>query len=190
MRFIVALILLSCSNFIGNGQNAGLVVQTGLTMGYPKDGAILSNGAANYGLMVGADARILDGGMYFIIGGQYHALSLTPNKSPEFFNNNNWRVVMGRFGVGFSVAQLNSNTWLRSKILCSMNFNIDYPTGALNIPDYTTMNDTFLGLTTGIGLTKGIYDLDLEYQYGLVNAYYEKPKTKFDFWTLMIGINF
>lgn len=190
MRLIVALLLMMCTYLGGYAQNPGVVIQTGLSMGYPKDGAILQKGAANYGVMVGADARILDGGLYFLIGGQYHALSIATSKSPEFFSNNNWRVMMGRFGVGFSLAQLNSNTWLRSKILCSLNFNLDTPEGALNIPDYTAVNDTFLGLTTGIGITKGIWDLDLEYQYGLVNAYFGKPDTKFDFWTLMFGINF
>lgn len=190
MKYLFSLILLVFVAFGISAQNAGVVVQTGLSMGYAKDVNIIQRGAANYGVMFGADARILDGGLQFLVGVQYHAISLQASKAPKFFSNNDWRVVMGRFGIGFSLYQLDNGALLRSKLLASINFNNSAPDGALNIPGYKDLNESFIGLTTGLGITKGAYDIDLEYQYGLLNAYFEKPKTVFDFWTLMVGFNF
>lgn len=65
-------------------QTQGLVIQTGLTSGFSKDNNVTKSGEAHYGWMVGADARILEGGMYFIIGGQYHQTSLISTKRQIF----------------------------------------------------------------------------------------------------------
>ena len=42
--------------------------------------------------MFGADARILDGGLQFLVGVQYHAISLQAAKAPKFFSNNDWEL--------------------------------------------------------------------------------------------------
>ncbi|MBL0098864.1 MAG: hypothetical protein IPP49_01465 [Saprospiraceae bacterium] len=72
-------------------QAPGLVVQTGLTAAYSKDGNVTKANQGHYGWMVGADARILDGDLYFIVGGQYHQTSLASTASPSFFSKNDFK---------------------------------------------------------------------------------------------------
>lgn len=191
MKFIypVIFILLAFSLDL-NAQSPGLVVQTGVSTAYAKDGNITFKNQAHYGYFIGADARILEGNMYFIIGGQYHATSLNSTSDPEFFKNNNWKILMGRLGLGFNLIKFSDNFALRSKLLGSINFNVDSPKNALNMPNYDKLNDSFLGATTGLGVTIGFIDIDLDFQYGFINAYTEQPKSTFDFWTLGVGVHF
>lgn len=171
-------------------QSPGLVIQTGLTTAYAKDFNITNNKGMHFGWMVGADGRLLDGDLYFIIGGQFHKTSLRSSTTPDFFKNNDWTLIHGRCGIGFNIFRINEKMSLRSKVLGSVNFLFDAPANALNIPGYTKLNDSFLGAATGIGITLGSIDLDLEFQYGIINAYNEQPKSTFDIWTLMAGFHF
>jgi len=192
MKYIHSLLLtifLFSSTLIG-AQSPGLVVQAGLSTAYAKDGNITNKNQGHYGYFIGADARILEGGMYFIIGGQYHATSLTSTSDPEFFKNNDWKILMTRLGLGFNLVQFSDKLTLRSKLLGSINFNLDAPKDALNIPNYEDLNDSFLGATTGLGVTIGFIDIDLDFQYGFINAYTKQPKSTFDFWTLGVGAHF
>jgi len=172
------------------GQAPGLVIQGGVSTMYAKDNNITKSNQAHYGYVVGADARLLDGDMYFIIGGQYHATSLASTSAPNFFTGNDWKILMGRMGLGFNILTFGNNIALRSKLLASINFTLDSPKGGLNIPDYMLVNDSSLGATTGIGITLGAIDVDLEYQYGFINAYNKQPKSTFDIWTLVAGFHF
>lgn len=173
-----------------SGQAPGLVVQGGLITMYSKDPVITKDGEAHFGWMVGADARILDGGMYFIVGAQYLNTSLRSSANPEFTRKRDWKMINGRCGLGFNILRLSEKSAIRSKILGSINFNLDAPSGALGIDGYKTLNDSFLSAVTGLGVTLGIFDIDLEYQYGILNAYNLQPKSKFDGLTLMAGFHF
>lgn len=171
-------------------QAPGLVIQSGLSMLYSKDTNITLPNQAHYGYMIGADARLLDGDLYFIIGGQYHSTSLASTGSPSFFSGHDWKIMMTRMGVGFNVLRLTEKLSIRSKALISINFTLDSPSGGLNIPNYEKVNDSFLGIGTGLGITLGAIDLDLDYQYGFINAYNKQSKSTFDAWTLMAGFHF
>ena len=190
MRLYSILFFLTVSVITSFGQAPGIVIQTGLTTGYSKDFNITKGKEMHYGWMVGADARLLEGDMYFIIGGQYHKTSLNSTGSAEFFKNNDWTQLHGRCGLGFNIFRLSERITFRSKLLGSINFTLEAPKDALNIPEYTTLNDSSLGAATGIGVTIGSLDIDLEYQYGIINAYYMQPKSTFDIWTLMAGFHF
>ncbi|MFZ1526251.1 MAG: hypothetical protein WAT22_15625 [Saprospiraceae bacterium] len=182
-------------------QTQGLVIQTGLTSGFSKDNNVTKSGEAHYGWMVGADARILEGGMYFIIGGQYHQTSLISTKKADFFKND-WKILMGRGGLGFNIINFSERIVLRSKILGSVNFIMDTTSPGVPLPGYglpdpikpnkndLIVNDSFLGVTSGIGLTLGSLDIDLEYQYGVINAIKAKPDSKYSYITLMAGFHF
>lgn len=172
------------------GQAPGLVIQGGVSTMYAKDSNITQHNQAHYGYVIGADARLLDGDMYFILGGQYHATSLASTSSPDFFKGNDWKILMGRMGIGFNILSFGNNIALRSKVLASINFTLDSPQGGLMKPGYTEVNDSSLGATTGLGLTLGAIDIDVEYQYGFINAYRKQPKTTFDVWTLVAGFHF
>lgn len=191
MKFILFLIMIFVLSLtFVNAQSPGIVIQAGLSTAYAKDANITKMNQAHYGYVIGADARILEGGMYFLIGGQYHVTSLNSSSSPEFFKNNDWKILMARLGLGFNIVKFSDNITLRSKLLGSINFNIDSPRNGLNIPGYMVLNDSFLGATTGLGLTIGFIDIDLEFQYGFINAYQLQPKSTFDSWTLVTGVHF
>ncbi len=170
-------------------QSPGLVIQTGLTLAYAKDSNITRTNQGHYGWMIGADARILESNLYFIIGGQYHKTSIVSTSSPDFFKTDQ-SVFMTRCGLGFDLLHLSEKIALRSKLLGSINFILDAPANALNIPGYTQLNDSYLGAVTGVGITIGSFDIDLDFQYGFINAYYKQPKSTFDSWTLMAGFHF
>lgn len=172
-----------------HAQAPGIVIQTGLTAMTSKDKTITKDGEMHYGWVLGADARILEGDLYFIIGGQYVSTSLRSSKAPEFFVKRDWKILNGRCGLGFNIFRISEKISLRSKLLGSVNFIVDAPRNGINIPDYI-LNDSYLGAVTGVGATIGMIDLDLEYQYGILNAYTKQPDTKFGGWTLLAGFHF
>ena len=47
-------------------QSPGLVIQAGLTAAYCKDKNVTKSKEGHYGWMLGADARVLEGDLYFI----------------------------------------------------------------------------------------------------------------------------
>lgn len=190
MKLFKAVLFFLFYSSVIQGQAPGLVIQTGITTSYSKDFNITNNKGLHYGWMVGADARILDGDMYFIVGGQYHATGLRSTTTPDFFKNNDWSLLHGRVGLGFNIFRINEKVTFRSKLLGSVNFLIDAPSKALNIPDYELLNDSFLGAVTGLGVTIGMIDIDVDFQYGLINAYNKRPESTFDIWTLMVGFHF
>lgn len=190
MKFFQTILFYFIFLVFATGQAPGLVIQTGITTSYSKDANITSGKGLHYGWMVGADARILEGDLYFLIGGQYHKTSLKSSTSPDFFKNNDWTLMHGRCGIGFNIFRINEKISFRSKLLGSVNFIMDAPTKALNIPDYELLNDSFLGAVTGLGITIGSIDIDLDFQYGLINSYFKRPKSTFDIWTLMAGFHF
>jgi hypothetical protein len=188
-RYIIFLVALFFS-YKSSSQAPGLVIQSGLTTMYSKDPVITKDGEAHYGWMVGADARILEGSMYFIMGAQYVNTSLRSSSNPEFTRKRDWKMMNGRCGLGFNFLRLSESFALRSKILATVNFTLDAPSGALGIDGYRTLNDSSLGAVTGLGITWGMFDFDLEYQYGILNAYNKQPNSTFDGFTLMAGFHF
>lgn len=177
---------------IGYGQSAGLVLQTGLTASYSKTPNLTSANQAHYGWMAGADARILDGGLYFLLGAQYHQTQILSTGKPEFFTND-LEMMKFRLGMGFTIVQLSYKSFIRSKVLGSVNFILDGPdTNPYfpNSPQPANLNDSSLGLTTGIGLTLGSLDFDLDFEYGLLNVVFKQPKSTFDSFTFMVGFHF
>jgi hypothetical protein len=87
MKFFQTILFYFLFLVFATGQAPGLVIQTGITTSYSKDANITSGKGLHYGWMVGADARILEGDLYFLIGGQYHKTSLKSSTSPDFFKN-------------------------------------------------------------------------------------------------------
>ncbi|MBK8515460.1 MAG: hypothetical protein IPL55_03950 [Saprospiraceae bacterium] len=186
--FLLFLTTLYSVSFI-QAQTQGLVVQTGLTAAYSKDKIVTHPGEGHYGWMIGADARLMEGNLYFVIGGQYHQSSLASTSNAAFFSND-WKMIMGRGGLGFNILNVSDKIALRSKVLGSLNFIMDSPTDGLNIEGYKDINDSFLGVVSGLGITLGSLDIDLEYQYGFINAYRLQPNTTFNIWTFMAGFHF
>lgn len=185
--FSLAILLISLIKV--NAQAPGLVVQAGLSSAFSQDKNLTPSGQGHYGWMIGADARLLEGGLYFIMGGQYHRLNLQASSSPNPFGKKDWAILSGRFGLGFNFLRFHERLALRSKLLCSINFNQDYDQSKLEIP-YNKLNDSFLGVGTGIGLTLGSLEFDIDYQYGLLNAYNKQKDSNFNMLSLTAGFRF
>lgn len=172
--------------------SGGVSVQTGLTYGFSREKALTQSGQGHYGWMAGLDARLLGGDMYFMVGGQYHRTSLFSTSDLRFFKTD-MDMVMTRLGLGFTIAKLGYRSYLRTKLLASINFILDGPDPQIAFPNATApanLNDSFLGGTTGIGWTKGALDIDLEFQYGILNAVFNQEKSNFNYITLLCGVNF
>jgi hypothetical protein len=172
-----------------SGQFQGIVVQGGLSSAFSKDPIVTPNGHGHYGWTVGADARLLDGDLYFIIGGQYHSTSLIGTSTPNPFGKNDWSYTVGRFGLGFSLWRISERITLRSKALIAINFINKYPSVGLPV-GYDRINDSFAGVGSGLGLTVGKLEFDLDYQHGILTAFFEKPDTKFNIFSLTGGFRF
>ncbi len=190
MKYLFMCLFLVLYSLDLSSQSPGLVIQAGLTEAYSKDKNVTKSKEGHYGWMFGADARILEGDLYFILGGQYHQTSVKSSGSADFFKSNDWKILMGRFGFGFNIIKFADNLAIRSKILGSLNYVMDAPTGGLNIDGYREINDSYLGIVSGLGVTIGSLDIDLDFQYGTINAFRFKPETKFNSWTLMTGFHF
>ncbi|MCZ2102036.1 MAG: hypothetical protein LC107_10925 [Chitinophagales bacterium] len=190
MKQILLLILLVGSSLTIYGQSPGVALYTGLTGVYSSDRQVTDKGDLHYGWLVGADARIVEGDLYFIIGGQYIKKSLHSTSSPSFFKDNDFTVLAGRLGLGFNILHIGNYGVLRSKVLGSVNFVSKSPDNGLNIDGYKELNNSYMGILTGLGYTLGIFELDLEYQHGIFNAFYKQPDTKFNGFTLTAGVHF
>lgn len=170
----------------------GVSVQTGLSYGFSKESALTREGQGHYGWMAGVDARLMGGDMYFLVGGQYHRTSLFSTSDLSFFKTD-MDLAMARLGMGFTIVKLGYKSYLRTKLLASINFVLEGPDSQVAFPNSTApanLNDSYLGGVTGIGWTKGPLDIDLEFQYGILNAVFDQEKTKFNYITLMCGVNF
>lgn len=174
--------------FFASAQS-GVSIQIGPMVAFSPDNNITESGKLHYGWASGLDVRFMGDDMYFMVGGQYQALSLMSTQSPEIFNND-WTILTGRCGLGGTLLRLSNNSTIRAKALVSFNFNFDAPSGALNKPDYSNLNDSFLGAVAGLGLTRGIFDFDVEYQHGFINAYNLRPNSTFNTIALLVGFNF
>ena len=84
---------------------------------------------------------------------------------------------------------------MRSKLQGSLMFVNDFNSDAIKIDKlknsgYTKINDGIAGLNTCLGITLGSLTLDLDYEYGLYNLYFEKKDTKLNFYSLVVGVRF
>ena len=190
-KIIICLLFITSflsSNILSAQSTSGVQVYGGYVAGFNSDNEFTPSGIRG-GYLLGADARVLAGDLYFLFGGRYNVIAI--NGASAFgFSSDNFDFGTARVGIGFTVWNINRTTRLRSKFLGSAHFVLDVDREKVQNPDYSRFNDTFAGLTTGIGLDKGLFTIDLEYELGLVNAVFEKPDTKIDFITLTGGIKF
>ncbi len=185
----IVILFLSIFSYKVQGQFQGLVVQAGYSAAFSKDINVTPSGQGHYGWTVGADARLLDGDLYFIMGGHYHSTNIVSSTSPNPFGKHDWGYVVGRFGMGFSLWRISEKVAIRSKLLGCINFNSKIPSSGF-ISGYEKINDSFAGVGSGLGLTLGKLEIDLDYQYPILNTYFEKPDSKMTILSLVGGIRF
>lgn len=147
-------------------------------------------GSAGGGPTIGADARLLGEDLYFLIGGSYSIQS----GQGEFFSadiDSGFSLTSARIGIGFRIFRISRRISLRSKVAGSLHFVNDLEmgenpsTGADYIP-----NDSFAGGLTGLGLDIGALTIDVDYEYGLINAVNKEAESTVDFITVTAGFKF
>lgn len=170
-------------------QGGGLQVFAGYRTSLTSLDAYLP-GSMGGGPTIGADARLLGDDLYFLFGGSYSI----QGGDGEFFGvdaDEGYSMTSGRIGLGFRLFRISRKISIRSKAVASIHFVNDFET-ATNPDtgeDYL-INDSFAGAITGLGLDIGALTLDLDYEYGLINAINKQSETTVDFITLTGGVKF
>jgi len=169
----------------------GMSVYSGISAAFSQDLNITPSGFGHYGYFVGADFRLHSGDLYFAGGGRYYFTSLIAEESASFFRNTEtYRYISARFGFGFNIKHFGYNTRLRSKLFGVFNFAGTAPDNMIDTPGYQRLNDSSGGVVTGLGMDIGAVTLDLEYQFGLINAFQDQQDSKFNVMSFAVGLFF
>ncbi len=169
----------------------GMSIYSGISAAFNNDKNITPSGFGHYGHFIGADFRLHSGDLYFAGGGRYYFTSLLAEESASFFRNTEtYRYISARFGFGFNLKEFSYTTRLRSKVFGVFNFAGTAPDNMIDTPGYQRLNDSSGGLVTGLGMDIGALTLDLEYQFGLINAFHEQKDSKFNVMSFAVGFFF
>lgn len=165
---------------------SGLQFYGGLSSANNNDLLITPDGHSHSGFHLGADARLVDGKMYFILGGQYHKISFLSSPEKSYFSVDegfNWMKL--RVGLGFNLFQITDNINFRAKSLISFNFISQVPTDIA--APYSNYNGGTVGGVLGIGFDIYNFTIDAEYEKGFFKAVNMVDGTEFNFFTFSLG---
>ncbi len=170
----------------------GLNIYAGLAHASNQDEIVTPSGTSQKGYLIGADFRIAGEKMYFIIGSQYMDIDLiSTNKSSYWDHTESIKLLKGRAGLGFSIFPIANLGSLRTKILGSLDYILDYNREAIvTRKTHRAINDAVLGLVTGIGVDIKAITFDIEYEFGMINLYNKESRSKQDFLTVQVGFFF
>lgn len=193
MRFFFTLIIV-CTYFSFIYSQAGVTIYTGPSVAFSKDKIVTPSGA-HYGYVIGLNGRLNSDGMYFLVSGEYGTYDFLANNKLSFIGGDDLSYLKGKIGIGFDFLKLSRNMHLRSKFQGTVLFVNSYNTDLLATPlllnnGYSIINDGIGGLATSLGISKGIFSLDLEYDHGLFNIFKEKKASKMNFLNLVFGVRF
>lgn len=190
MKNIFLVLIIICASYnMSKAQNGGMRVYTGITTMTNNDVAINPEGLYHSGYHIGADGRLMSGTMSFLLGVKYTAVSGTPIDGFKLKgHDSNLNLMNGRVGLDYSLYSIRNIFRVRAKVLGSFDIVLssDDP---LSNPDYR-FNGAWLGGVGGIGFDIGPAILDVEYEYGVVNAYFKKSDSTFNSWSVSVGFFF
>lgn len=169
-------------------SQAGLQFYGGLSNAVNDNELVTPIGQSHSGWHFGADARLNEGKMYFVVGLQYHKIdfladrdTLSGSNLSETYNWTKFRV-----GLGYTVVQFNEKIALRGHSLLSFNLISGVPTEN-TIATYTNYNSGVAGVNLGLGFDIYNFTIDLSYEIGFFNVVNRVDDTSFDFTTISIG---
>lgn len=172
------------------GQAGGIRIYTGITTMSNQDEIMNSDGKAHTGYHFGADARLMSGGMAFLLGGRFTSVSAEPIDGFALSGHESTlSIINGRVGLDFSIITLAPSIRIRSKALASFDMVVG-ETGELQRPFGHKLNDGWLGLVSGLGADLGPATVDLEFNFGLINAYNQVSGSTFNSFTFSAGFFF
>jgi len=184
-KYLFSLILFSCLYFTTYAQR-GLQFYSGISNATNNDKLITPEGLSHSGYHFGADARLIDGNMYFMLGGQYHKVAFIAQEDKSYFSvENSMTWLKLRTGLGFKVFDIKDKIVFRSKALVSFNFISGVPT---DIPaPYQNYNAGTVGAVVGLGADVFNFTIDVEFEKGFFKAVNMVSGTEFNFFTFSIG---
>lgn len=195
MRILNVFIMCIALNMFAKAQG-GMTIYSGLSYIKSSDLNMTPTGSAHYGYVIGTNIRLFDDGMHFLFSGEYGTMNLMSSQKKVFFKEGSLTYIKGKAGLGFNVVKLSKKSKLRTKIQANILYINDFDpkqvgaNPALKENGYTMLNEAIGGISTGVGLTLGFWDLDLEYEYGVYNIYYDRAATKLNFITVTTGFRF
>jgi len=179
-------VLFFCYASIAFAQS-GLQFYGGISNASNNDMAITPEGQSHPGYHFGADARLVDGNMYFILGGQFHKVEFLSQTEKDYFSvedNFNWMKL--RVGLGYQFVRFTDKIILRGKSLISFNFMSKVPDSVTDAP-YLNYNSGTVGGVLGIGMDIYNFTIDAEYEKGFFKAVNMVSGTEFNFITFSLG---
>ncbi len=166
---------------------SGLNVYTGISSASSPSEIITTSGERNQGYLLGADARLNSGNMYFLLSGQYHVINFNATEGSFFSVEENMSWLKLRFGLGFNLINFSDKVALRAKALLSID-------SIVSAPEIDNMDLIFNASTAGghlgVGLDFYAFTFDIEYEKGFFNAVNMVPSTTLDFITAYVGVRF
>jgi len=146
--------------------------------------SITPEGQSHPGFVLGADARLNEGDMYFVLGLQYHKNKLAAQSDFELFpSGESINFVKFRVGLGYDVIHISKLMTIRGKTLASIDMISGVP--ANFTPAY---NDGVAGIVLGLGTDVSVFTFDIEYELGLFNGINKVDGSKISFINFVVGM--
>jgi len=190
MKYIFSILIVF--TFMSNSlaQAGGMRVYAGTSSVVNKDIIANPEGFSHSGYHIGADGRLMSGGMSFLVGVRYTSVSQFAVEDFKLFGHESSLAIMnGRVGLDISIYSFTNFLRIRTKALGSFDIVLTQSGPGMPPPGYI-LNDGWFGLITGLGVDIGPATIDLEYKLGLVNGYNKKKKSTFDSLSLSVGFFF
>lgn len=184
----IFILICSCAP-ISQAQIGGMRAYGGTSTMTNNDIIVNPEGHYHSGYHIGADGRLMSGTMSFLVGGRFTSVS---GSAIDGFaisgHDSKLSIINGRVGLDYSLVTFSNIFRVRTKVLASFDLVLagDNPTQS---PGYT-YNDGWLGMVSGIGFDIGPIILDVEYEYGIINAYNKKSGSTFNSWSVSAGFFF
>ena len=192
MTLRITVIFLCLFSTFTSFSQAGIHAYTGLSIASNAEAVVTPEGTAHYGYIIGLDARLNSGDMYFILGMQYEDLSLLGQESASFFSNEgSMQLLKGRGGLGFNLFHINEKIRITAKVLGSLDYIYNYPADqiSMRVP-FNKLNEAVLGATGGLGVQAYNITFELEYEYAMINSYFKQKDSKFTYMAAKVGFFF
>ncbi len=190
MKYTVAIVFLLTLSLQLKAQDGGMRVYAGITSMVNNDKIANPDGHSHSGFHVGADGRLMSGTMAFLVGARYTSVSRVARDEFKLSGHSSTvSVLNGRVGLDLSLYRFTSFARIRTKALASFDINLSETGNPLPPPGFV-FNDGWFGLVTGLGADIGPAIIDIEYEFGILNAYNMKKESNFNSLTFSVGFFF
>lgn len=185
IKYLFTFCILSCiyTSLIGQG---GIQFYGGITDVTNESTLVTPEGTSHPGWHIGADARLNEGKMYFIIGGQLHKVKFIAQEEKDYFSSDDsYTWTKFRVGLGYKVIEFNPSFFLRGHTLLSLNLISGIPDERPSVP--FKYNSGTAGANLGLGFDIYNFTLDVSYELGFFKTINQMDMTNTDFLTISLG---